>query len=134
MIDPKTNLWGIDLGGTKVEGAVLKSSSSPEVLFRDRMPTESDYGYDHILGQIKKVVDKMEASLGYLPGKIGIATPGTRSPKSGTMRNCNTTCLNGRPLKEDLEKLLGVELFMANDANCFALAEANMGIVREKYP
>lgn len=134
MKSAKTNLWGIDLGGTKIEGAVLESASSPQVMFRDRLPTESSQGYDHILQQIKRVVDKMESSMGYLPEKIGIATPGIRSPKSGTMRNCNTTCLNGRPLKEDLEKLLGMKVLMANDANCFAVAEANMGIVKEKFP
>ncbi|HJW29628.1 MAG TPA: ROK family protein [Saprospiraceae bacterium] len=50
------------------------------------------------------------------------------------MRNCNTTALNGMPLKDDLEKLLGMEVHMANDANCFALAEANMGIAKEKFP
>ncbi|MBL7876067.1 MAG: sugar kinase, partial [Cyclobacteriaceae bacterium] len=49
------NLWGIDLGGTKVEGAVLNSAADPKVLFRDRLPTEGDKGYDHILGQIKKL-------------------------------------------------------------------------------
>jgi len=134
MKNPKTNLWGIDLGGTKIEGAVLESASNPQVMFRDRLPTESSKGYDHILRQIKGVVDKMESSMGYLPQKIGIATPGIRSPKLGTMRNCNTTCLNGRALKEDLEKLLGMEVLMANDANCFAVAEANMGIVKEKFP
>jgi predicted NBD/HSP70 family sugar kinase len=134
MKDTKANLWGIDLGGTKVEGAVLESATSPAVIFRDRLPTESIHGYDHILGQIKSMVDKMESSLGYRPKKIGIATPGTRNPKSGTMRNCNTTCLNGRLLKEDLEKRLGLEVHMANDANCFAVAEANMGIVKEKFP
>jgi len=134
MKNPKTNLWGIDLGGTKIEGAVLESASVPQVMFRDRLPTESSQGYDHILQQIKKVVDKMESAMGYLPKKIGIATPGIRSPKLGTMRNCNTTCLNGQMLKEDLEKILGVDVLMANDANCFAVAEANMGIVKEKFP
>ena len=134
MKESKANLWGIDLGGTKVEGAVLKSRLSPDVLFRDRVPTESSQGYHHILGQIKKMVEKMESALGYRPDEIGIATPGTRSPKSGNMRNCNTTCLNGMPLKEDLESLLGMKVSMANDANCFALAEANMGIVKEKFP
>ncbi len=134
MNDPKTNLWGIDLGGTKVEGAVLRSATLPDVLFRDRLPTESHFGYDHILGQIKRVVEKMEDAMGYRPSQIGIATPGIRDPKQGTMRNCNTICLNGMPLKDDLEKLLKVKLNMANDANCFALAEANMGIVKEKFP
>lgn len=129
-----SNLWGIDLGGTKVEGAVLKSAEDPQVLFRDRLPTEGHNGYDHILGQIKSVVEKMQKELGYLPEKIGIATPGTLDPILGTMKNSNSTSLNGKPLKKDLEKLLGVELAMANDANCFALAEANMGIAKEKYP
>lgn len=128
------NLWGIDLGGTKVEGAVLKSSTDPQVLFRDRLPTEGHKGYDHVLGQIKKVVDKMEASMGYKPKKLGIATPGTIDPASGLLKNCNSTNLNGKPIKADLEKLLGIELAMANDANCFALAEANMGAAHEKYP
>jgi predicted NBD/HSP70 family sugar kinase len=128
------NLWGIDLGGTKVEGAILQSAQDPQVLFRDRLPTESNLGYEHIIGQIKKVVDKMEAFAGYRPAKLGIATPGTRDPGTGLMKNCNTTSLNGRPLKTDLEKALGLQVFMANDANCFALAEANMGIVKEKIP
>lgn len=134
MSDQLQNLWGIDLGGTKVEGAILKSAQQPDVLFRDRLSTEAEKGYDHILGQIKKVVDQMEAKAGYKPAKIGIATPGTLDPGLGTMKNSNSTSLNGRTLKLDLEKLLGVKIAMANDANCFALAEANMGIVQEKFP
>jgi fructokinase len=128
------NLWGIDLGGTKVEGAVLRSASAPDVLFRDRLPTEGHKGYDHILGQVKSVVDKMEAAMGYRPQKLGIATPGTLDPGQGLMKNSNSTSLNGKPLKADLERILGMEVRMANDANCFALAEASMGIAKEKYP
>jgi predicted NBD/HSP70 family sugar kinase len=134
MSDQSQYLWGIDLGGTKVEGAILKSALQPDVLFRDRLSTEAEKGYDHILGQIKKVVDQMEAKAGFKPAQIGIATPGTLDPILGTMKNCNSTSLNGKPLKADLEKLLGAKIKMANDANCFALAEANMGVVKEKYP
>jgi fructokinase len=134
MNEKDKNLWGIDLGGTKVEGVILKSAEDPQVLFRDRFPTESERGYEHIQEQIKKVIEKMESAMGPRPGKIGIGTPGTIDPPTGTMKNCNTTCLNGMPLKADLEKKLGVRLFMANDANCFALAEANMGAAKEKYP
>ena len=134
MKDPNNNLWGIDLGGTKVEGVVLQSASSPAVLFRDRIPTESHLGYDHILRQIKRMVEKMEMAMGYRAGHIGIATPGAVNPKEGTMKNCNTTCLNGMPLKDDLEKILHAKLDLANDANCFALAEASMGVVKEKFP
>lgn len=127
-------LWGIDLGGTKVEGVVLRSASDPAILFRDRLPTEAQHGYEHILHQIKRVVEKMGNSIGSKPDKIGIATPGTLDPLLGVMKNCNSTSLNGKPLKKDLEQLIGVEFEMANDANCFALAEASMGIVKEKHP
>ena len=129
-----TNLWGIDLGGTKVEGAVLNSASKPEVLFRHRLSTESNKGYDHILDQIQKLVEMMEREVGYKPSKIGIGTPGTVDLELGTIKNSNTACLNDRFFRQDLEARLGIELIMANDANCFALAETNMGIVKEKYP
>jgi predicted NBD/HSP70 family sugar kinase len=80
------------------------------------------------------VVDKMEAAVGYRAQKLGIATPGTLDPGLGLMKNSNTTSLNGRSLKKDLEEILKMEVRMANDANCFALAEANMGAAKEKYP
>jgi len=129
-----TNLWGIDLGGTKVEGVVLNSASNPQVLFRDRIPTESNNGYDHILNQIQRLVERMEHAVGYKPARIGIGTPGTVDLELGTIKNSNTACLNDRLFRQDLEAHLGIELVMANDANCFALAETNMGIVRERYP
>lgn len=134
MKDLNTNLWGIDLGGTKIEGVILNSAGKPDVLFRDRVPTESSKGYDHILDQIQSLVEKMERAIGYKPAKIGIGTPGTVELELGTIKNSNTACLNDRLFRQELEARLGVELIMANDANCFALAETNMGIVREKYP
>jgi fructokinase len=127
-------LWGIDLGGTKIEGIILTSSSNPEVLFRDRIPTEADQGYDHILNQIKTLVDIMKASVGESPTAVGFATPGTLDPKLKVMKNSNTVCLNGKPLKEDLEKMLGVPVTLANDANCFALAETKHGVVKNRFP
>lgn len=128
------NLWGIDLGGTKIEGVVLKAAENPEVLFRERVPTEADKGYAHILAQIVKLVDKMINKMGYKPGHIGFATPGTLDPQLETMKNCNTTVMNGMPMKDDLERFLNVQVSLANDANCFALAEARLGVVKEKFP
>lgn len=130
----RENLWGIDLGGTKVEGAILRSAGQPDVLFRDRLPTGSHLGYDHIVGQIVAVVRMMEQAAGYRPEHIGFATPGIRDPKTGTMKNCNSTALNGRWLREDLEKALNLSVSLANDANCFALAEARMGVVKQRFP
>ncbi len=132
-IDAKS-LWGIDMGGTKIEGVILRSATHPEVLFRDRVPTEADQGYEHILNQVKKLVDMMKKEAGFLPKRIGIGTPGTNDPKLGTMKNCNSVVLNGKPMKTDLEKLLKVKLEMANDADCFALAETRFGVVKEHFP
>src|SRR5690554_4953794 len=99
------SLWGIDMGGTKMEGAILRSAEKPDVLFRDRVPTEGDKGYEHILNQTKKLFDLMVAEAGFKPKKIGIGTPGVHDPKLGTMKNCNTVAMNGKPMKDDLEKL-----------------------------
>ena len=128
------SMWGIDMGGTKIEGVILKSEEDPQVLFRDRLPTEADQGYEHILGQVNKIVDMMRGKVGYRPERIGFSTPGVLDPKLGTMKNCNTVVMNGRRMKDDLERILGVKVEMANDADCFALAEARYGVVKEKFP
>lgn len=134
LIDRKHNLWGIDMGGTKIEGAVLASAEKPDVIFKYRLPTGSAHGYEHVMDQIRKVVICMEQEVGYRPERLGIGTPGTLDPLSQTMKNCNSVVLNGKPLKQDLEKILKMPISMANDANCFALAEANMGIAHKMFP
>lgn len=126
------NLWGIDLGGTKIEGVVLQSANTPEVLVRHRVLTESHLGYQHVIQQIVSLVDNLKTEMGYPPQHIGIGTPGILDPTTNLMKNCNSTCLNGMPLRADLEKLLKVKIAMANDANCFALAETTLGIVKDK--
>jgi predicted NBD/HSP70 family sugar kinase len=126
-------LWGIDLGGTKIECAVLESSDNMNVLIRKRIPTEADKGYEHIISQIKKLVDLVADELGERPQKIGFATPGVLDPATKTMKNCNTVCMNGNPMNKDLEAVLGIPVKLANDANCFALAEALMGAGKD-YP
>ena len=68
------------------------------------------------------------------PSGIGVATPGVHDPQLGTMKNCNTVAMNGKPMKQDLEKLLGLSLEMANDADCFALAETQLGVVKQRFP
>ncbi|MFM4858724.1 ROK family protein [Aeromonas hydrophila] len=123
--------WGIDLGGTKCECVVLEGD---EVLLRHRIPTERAGGYDHMIGQIAKLVTECADKIGQRPTLIGMGTPGARDPQTGLMKNCNTTELNGKPFKEDLERRLGVPVLIANDANCFALAETHLGAVRQHHP
>jgi fructokinase len=127
-------LWGIDLGGTKIEGAILPSLNNREPILRTRIDTEGDKGYDHIVSQIHKLVDAMKQQSGLQPARIGFGTPGVLDPILQTMKNCNSTALNGQPLKKDLEQKLQLPVVLANDANCFALAETHWGIVKEKMP
>jgi len=118
-------LWGIDLGGTKIECAVLDSNLN--TVIRKRIATEADKGYPHILSQIKKLIDEVSNEIVEKPSAIGFATPGVLEPETKLMKNCNTVCMNGMPLKDDLEKTLSLPVKLENDANCFALAETLMG-------
>lgn len=120
--------WGIDLGGTKIEGVIMDSSRLGESLFRLRRETGASHGYEHILSQIEGVIADLESASGLTrPPKIGIGTPGAMEPSTGRLKNSNTTCLNDQPIRQDLERLTGSQILMANDANCFALAEALIG-------
>ncbi|MEL6831986.1 MAG: ROK family protein [Bacteroidota bacterium] len=121
-------LFGIDLGGTKIEAVAMTPTG--EVLSRPRVPTEREKGYDHIIGQIKKTLDQVSAEVGITPQKVGIGTPGAIDPPTGLMKNSNTTVLNGRPFHVDVEAALGIPVVMANDANCFAIAEAKLGAAK----
>ncbi|HTI90358.1 MAG TPA: ROK family protein [Puia sp.] len=127
-------LWGIDLGGTKIEGVILESIDNPTPIIRTRVDTESAKGYEHVIGQIARLVANMQEQSGLSPRAIGIGTPGVLDPTLQTMKNSNTVVLNGQPLQKDLEKNLQIKIELANDANCFALAEAHWGIVKTAAP
>jgi predicted NBD/HSP70 family sugar kinase len=127
-------LWGLDLGGTKVEGVILPSLHQPDPIIRKRIDTEASKGYEHIIGQIDKLIKEMQAGSGISPSAIGIGTPGVLDPTLLTMKNCNTTVLNGKPFKKDLEEKLQIPVVLANDANCFALAETHWGAVKLQAP
>lgn len=119
---------GIDLGGTKIEGIVL--SPGGEVAERKRIATEQEGGYDHIVARLVDLIAELRSQAGGTD-HVGIGTPGSLSARDGTLKNSNTLCLNGKPLRADLEARLGLALAVENDANCFALAEARLGAARE---
>lgn len=126
------HLWGVDLGGTKIEGIIIDTETE-EILARERVPTEADQGYEHILSQISRLIGILSEKTGLTPSAIGFSTPGTLDPGTLTMKNCNTTAFNGNNLKKDLEALFGVRIELANDANCFALAEATEGAAKDLH-
>jgi fructokinase len=126
--------WGIDLGGTKIEGVVMADRHPDSVIARHRIDTEGAGGYDHVLNRIKSLIDHLIDITGAQPEAIGFGTPGTLDPQTALLKNSNTLCLNDKPLDKDLEKLLGVNIAIANDANCFALAEYHLGVVASDFP
>jgi predicted NBD/HSP70 family sugar kinase len=130
-----SELWGIDLGGTKIEGVILDPAIGPEKpVCRLRVDTESQKGYEHIYRQIHRVCQMLSEKSGRpIPARVGMGTPGVADPTTGLLKNSNSQCLNGRPLEKDLEALTGIDFVLANDANLLALAEATFGCARG-YP
>lgn len=118
---------GIDIGGTKLEAAVLDPSGT--VLARERMPTPQG-GYEALLTAVSELVTLVEDHAGASSEGLGVGTPGSLSPVTGMIRNANSTHLNGQPLDRDLARRLGRQVVLDNDANCFALAEAKAGAGR----
>ncbi len=116
---------GVDLGGTKTEAILLDDSLN--VLERKRIPTPKD-NYSEIVDSISNLV--LEVSRNVSDFSLGICTPGAISKKTGLIKNSNTQCLIGKPLKEDLEKQLKKNIAMENDANCFVMAESKLGVAK----
>ncbi|MEM6806094.1 MAG: ROK family protein [Bacteroidota bacterium] len=125
-------LWGIDLGGTKIEGIVVDANANYKVLARRRIPTEREKGYTHTLDRIKSLIDLLKKETSLVPNQIGMGTPGAMDPDTETLKNSNSQQLLSKPLQKDLENLLSVPLRLANDANCFAIAETKLGIVADE--
>ena len=114
---------GVDLGGTKIEAVALAPDGSER--FRHRITTPRD-DYEATVAAIVSIVSAAERACGER-GHVGIGMPGTISLATGLVKNANSTWLNGRPLRQDLERALDRPVRLANDANCFALSEAADG-------
>lgn len=115
---------GIDLGGTKIEGIVMDESG--KILARKRYATPQLDGAQAILTSVRNLALELEQQCG-ASCRVGLGTPGAISTKTGLLKNSNTVCLNGQPVKQILEQILEREIRIANDANCFTLSEATDG-------
>ena len=120
---------GVDLGGTKTEIIVLDDAGNEKL--RRREPTPGN-DYAAILDLVARLIREAEIACGIElgSGRVGIGTPGSMSRTSGLLRGSNSVCMNGQPVKRDLETRLARPIAMANDANCFALSEASDGAGR----
>lgn len=119
---------GIDLGGTKIEAAILDAAGA--FLFRERIATPQR-DYPATLRAIQSLVSKAESTLGQPVVAVGVGHPGSANPLDGCIRNANSTCLNGQTLQADLQALLNRPVKLANDADCLALSEATDGAARD---
>ena len=119
--------FGIDLGGTKTE--IVALAPDGRELLRRRVVTPRD-NYRATLDALTRLVTDAERELGG-NGSVGLGTPGSISRATRLLRGSNSVCLNGQPIKRDLESRLGREIRITNDANCFALSEATDGAGRE---
>lgn len=118
---------GIDLGGTKTEGVLLDAEGN--VCARERRPTPSTQGYAGIVAQVVALARALERAA-ERTCRVGVGIPGTVDTASGLVKNANTNALIGEPLAADLSDALDREVRVANDANCFAIAEAQAGAGR----
>jgi fructokinase len=118
---------GIDLGGTKIAGIVLGAGDATLAEQRVAAPRGN---YDRTIEAIRDLSRALAATSGSPAGlqvSTGIGMPGSISPRTGLVQNANSTWLNGRAFKADLEAALGQPVLLDNDANCFALSEAADG-------
>ena len=117
---------GVDLGGTKIEAALLDRTGAVLRTLRAATPRDD---YDGTIECVRRLVAELETGL-ESRATVGIGTPGAISPATGLIKNANSTWLNGRPLVKDLARALDREIRIANDADCFALSEALDGAGR----
>lgn len=113
---------GVDFGGTKIEAAALDAQGT--FLSRIRAPNPGEY--DAAVEVVRDLVAQVERAAG-ARGTVGVGAPGSVSPRTGVVRNANSTWLNGRTFRQDLEQALNRPIWLANDANCLALSEAADG-------
>jgi fructokinase len=122
---------GVDLGGTKIEAVVFERRTC-SVLQRERVETRRERGYEAIVETTADLIADVakRARIDIAATPIGVGMPGSVTRTAGLVKNSNTVCLNGRPFRDDLARRVGRAITFANDANCFALAEARLGAGR----
>jgi glucokinase len=115
---------GVDLGGTKTAVARYRLTDFQEEA-HEKLPTHAQRQFEHVLEDLVEDIGKMKKSD---TKAIGIGVPGLVKQPSGTILTLpNIPGAENVELKTILEKECGLPVFVDNDANCFALAEARHG-------
>ncbi len=122
---------GIDLGGTKIAGAVWDADQQV-VRAQKTMPTEANLGPDAVLGRIAGLVLELSRRVGleaaHIPA-VGVGVPATFDVDQGIIWLIPNLPGDwyGKPVAAQLRQLVGAPVFLINDARAFTLAEATIG-------
>jgi len=125
---------GIDLGGTKIQTAIVDAGG--EVLGQARRPTPTDGGPAGVAEQmaeaLREAAEQAEVEPGALQG-VGVGSPGDADEKTGVVSSAkNLPDWEGSfPLAETLEDALGTEVRVGNDVQVATEAEFHLGAGRE---
>ncbi|HEY1125222.1 MAG TPA: ROK family protein [Sphingobium sp.] len=112
-----------DIGGSFIKGAVALTAKDVAPLAPKPTPLDN---FDAFVATLIGVI----ADSGVRPTRIALSITGIIDPETGVATVANIPCIHGRPLRRDLEARLGLDVLIANDADCFALAEAGLGAGR----
>ncbi|MBI5881063.1 ROK family protein [archaeon] len=126
MFDQRIYALAIDFGGTNIRGAIIDDKGKTHL--SEKVPTEAGKGRTKVVSNLLEVIQRIRAGFkGKIEG-IGVSMPGFIDDSGkvvfggGTLR-----CLEGVNLKKAVHEKTGLPVFLENDANCFALAEAVFG-------
>jgi glucokinase len=117
-----TAVVGVDVGGTKVAAAVVEGV---DVRLRRELPTDLS-GERALLDSIAALASEVADAAGVSLGAVGVGVPSQVDAASGTALASVNVPLTGVPVRAELGTRLGVPVHVDNDANCAALAEAQL--------
>ena len=115
---------GIDIGGTTIKGGIVDESG--KIIKTLSISSNWAQGYHHVLGDLINLIQNLLDESGGLV-EIGIGIPGIVSEDGQMILACPNLYWKNRPLKADLEKELGLKVYMINDATAAALGEIRFG-------
>ena len=116
---------GIDLGGTFIKCGIL--SECGDILIKDQIPTGKDRPYVEIARDMADFVVSLASRAGVSVSGIGIGSPGAINSATGVIVYSNNIAWENVPLGEEVAKLTGLPVKVANDANVAALGEGFVG-------
>ncbi len=112
---------GVDVGGTKVAVAAVEGVTATHAAEHPTVTASADA----LLDGVEQVVRGVMAEAGE-PEAVGVGVPSQIEFATGTVETSVNIPLMGVPLREELGRRFGVPVFVDNDANCAALAEAHI--------